>query len=265
MTGHGEGKHALRAAEHDTAADSPSPGTDLAPDPPEAAATEPARLPEPVRMAEPVRIAAPDRMPDLAEFPLWPDSGQPGAGPHGNGQNRQARSSPVRLARPPKAPRRPAAGLPFLVVFALAATFFAWVSAEPLWLDLGHGDRGTVTVTRCTGDGVGQRCVGRFVAAGDRYVVGSVGLTAAPTSARRAGSAVAARMVSADAKLAYAGTESGLHLRWGVGLALVLLCGFAIAASSGAWRLRGGARYGVIGVSLLGPALLTAGMLAIAW
>ena len=70
---------------------------------------------------------------------------------------RRRRRRPPRTGRPHrhrKAPRRPAFGLPALLVFALAAAFFAWVSATPLLLTAGHGKAGASRPSRpvrCTG------------------------------------------------------------------------------------------------------------------
>ncbi|GAA4205372.1 hypothetical protein [Actinocatenispora rupis] len=188
------------------------------------------------------------------EFPLWPDGGRARAATLTRPESR-----PV----PFRAPRRPGVGLPLLVVFALLAAFFAWVGAEPFWLAVGHADRGTVTVTRCTGHGVLKRCVGDFAAGGDRYRVRGVpvsGGDAAPVGVRRP-----ARMVSQTGRQAYVGDSLGLLLRWAVPLALVLVLGLLIALATGAWRLRGRQRAVACTLSMLGPLVITAGLLAAAW
>ena len=178
------------------------------------------------RERETVRIAVPE--PD--ERPFWmPVQEMP----------RGSRRPPVRgrPGRPPKPPRRPATGLIALLVFALLATFFAWVSAEPLWLAVGHGDKGTATVTECTGNGVSQRCLGEFTAAGGAFTAERVRLLGVGDQ-DGAGTTVAAKMVGSDSGRAYVDAASGvLHMRWGLGMALVVLCGLGIVWATGALRL----------------------------
>jgi hypothetical protein len=167
-------------------------------------------------------------------------------------------------ARTPRAPRRPASGLIWLVALGLLAAFFSWVSAEPFWLAVGHGDRGTATVTRCTGSGVTQRCFGSFSSAGKRYDVPRVTLLGVDTGARVTGAPAPARMVGPDSRQAYVGATGPLiHLRWTLGFVLVLLCGYGIAALTGARRLATGrARRAAVLVSLAGPILLLVGFLS---
>ncbi|HEY3504010.1 MAG TPA: hypothetical protein VGN37_14655 [Actinocatenispora sp.] len=188
------------------------------------------------------------------EFPLWPD-----------GRSRAATLTPPRPQAPTgpvRDPRRPGVGLPLLVVFALFAAFFAWVGAEPFWLAVGHADRGTVAVTRCTGGGVAKRCVGDFTAADGRYRVRTVPVSGGDA---RPGARLAARMVSSSARQAYVGDSLGLLLRWAVPLALVLLLGLLIALVTGAGRLRGRHRAAAVTLSLAGPLVVAAGLLAAAW
>jgi hypothetical protein len=170
-----------------------------------------------------------------------------------------------RRATPPRPQRRPAVGLPATVLLALVATFFAWVTAEPLWLAFGHGQAGTATVTRCAGSGLGQRCVGEFTSTTEFTPV-PVALLGLPPETRRAGVLVPARMV-AGSRQAFVGVGSGdLHLRWLIGLALVVLCGAGIAWASGANRLNDvGSRRWATATSHAGPLLLTAGFLVAAW
>ncbi len=206
-----------------------------------------------------VLTTTPDPAPG-ADFPLWPD---------GVGTTATGTTAPTRPATAPerpsvREPRRPGTGLPLLVLLGLLAAFFGWVGAEPFWLAVGHADRGVLTVTLCTGHGVTHRCSGDFIASGHRYRVRGVALTGSPAGAHE-GARVAARMVHADGRQAYAGDHLGLLLRWILPLALVLLLGLLIAAATGAWRLRGRHRAGVIGLSLLGPLILTAGLFAAAW
>ena len=179
-----------------------------------------------------------------SNFPLWPtDTGTPAPRTH----------SPV-----PVRPRRPAVGIPFLVVFALLAALFGWLGAEPAWLALGHADRGTVHVTSCTGTGWTRHCIGDFTA-GHRYAVRHVTVAGRPVTAGRSHPA---RMVSRTGRQAYVGDSAGLTLRWAVPLVLVLLCGLLISVATGAWRLPGRGRTVAVSLSLLGPLLVAAGILA---
>jgi hypothetical protein len=154
-----------------------------------------------------------------------------------------------------------------LLVLGLAAMFFAWVSAGPFWLAVGHGDRGTATVTRCTGDGVAQRCVGQFTAARGTFTAPDVALMGVAADQRGEGAVVPARMVDRKARQAYVGSAPLLlHLRWALGVLLVLLCGLGIAALTGARRLETPtARRGAVLLSLAGPLALLAGFLAITY
>ncbi|MGW4941295.1 hypothetical protein ACWEOZ_06865 [Actinoplanes sp. NPDC004185] len=164
-------------------------------------------------------------------------------------------------------PRRPAAGLVGLLALGLIATFFAWVSAEPFWLAVGHGDRGSATVTRCTGSGVSQRCTGQFTAANGTYRVDRLALFGIEPAQRAPGTSAPARMVSSDSRQAYAGDTGVLvHLRWALSFVLVLLCGLGIAALTGARRLETArARRAALLVSLAGPLVLLAGFLYVTY
>jgi hypothetical protein len=166
----------------------------------------------------------------------------------------------------PQSPRRPLPGLVGLVVFALAAAFFSWVSAEPFWLAVGHGDPGTATVDRCVGAGISQRCAGSFAAADGAYTVNHVALLGVDTGAAGTGGTAPARMVTADSRQAYVGTGPLVHLRWLLGFLLVLLCGYGIAGTTGARQLETSrARRHAVLISLAGPALLLAGFLVAAY
>ncbi|ASW53466.1 hypothetical protein [Plantactinospora sp. KBS50] len=179
---------------------------------------------------------------------------------------RAARAAAHRASRPPPPPRNPVAGLAGLVLFALTSGFFGWVSAEPLWLAVGHGERGVATVSSCSGSGVGLACQGRFTArtGWTSPLVPVVGVVAA---ARTPGSQVAARMVDAEARKAYA--EAGVadrHLRWLLGLAAALGCGPGIVWATGARRLpepRG--RRAATLAALAVPVLLLTGFLVYAF
>ncbi|BCB80051.1 hypothetical protein GCM10022251_07710 [Phytohabitans flavus] len=169
-----------------------------------------------------------------------------------------------RPGRPPKPPRRPATGLIALLVFALLATFFAWVSAEPLWLAVGHGDEGTATVTECTGNGVSQRCLGEFTAEGGAFTAERVRLLGVGDRGG-AGTIVSAKMVGSDSGRAYVDAASDvlLHLRWGLGMGLVLLCGIGIVWATGALRLESGrARRRATLAGLAAPLLVAVAFLA---
>jgi hypothetical protein len=139
--------------------------------------------------------------------------------------------------------RRPVAGLSAVIVLGLLAAFFAWQAAEPFWLALGRGEPGTATVTRCAAiaedpSSPTYRCVGFEAASGAFHAV-DVELRGAGDAARTEGAQVPALMLSAGRGQAYALTGAALHLRWALGLALVLACGAGIAWASGATRLDG--------------------------
>ncbi|MEV0395866.1 hypothetical protein [Polymorphospora rubra] len=218
------------------------------------------------RGAEPARVAGP-----ADDDPFWlPVEEMPGDGTQGwptqrmRGGRRRLEPAAPRRGKIPRPPRRPIAGLASLVVLALVATFFAWVSAEPLWLALGRGNDGTATVTSCAGNGVGQRCEGAFTSAGGTFTTESVRLLGVAEDQRNAGTRVSARMVDADSGTAYvAGDPTTLHLRWALGLTLVLLCGVGIVWATGALRLtdRRSRRLATL-TSLAAPLLLTIGFLA---
>ena len=172
-----------------------------------------------------------------------------------------------RERRTARSPRQAAPGLVGLVALALIAAFFSWVSAEPFWLAVGHGDRGTATVARCVGSGVTQRCAGSFAAAGGAFAVPKVTLLGVDPAHRTAGSTAAARMVDRHSRQAYVG-DTGLlvHLRWVLGFVLVLLCGIGIAGLTGTRQLETvRARRTALLMSLAGPLILLSGFLAAAF
>jgi hypothetical protein len=168
--------------------------------------------------------------------------------------------------RTARAPRRAAPGLVGLVALGLIAAFFSWVSAEPFWLAVGHGDRGTATVARCVGSGVTQRCTGSFAAADGSFAVQKVTLLGVDPAHRGPGSPAAARMVDPHSRQAYVGTTGPLvHLRWVLGFVLVLLCGIGIAGLTGTRQLETvRARRTALLISLAGPVVLLTGFLAAA-
>ncbi|AGZ46220.1 hypothetical protein [Actinoplanes friuliensis] len=169
--------------------------------------------------------------------------------------------------RRPRDPRRPAPGLFGLVALGLVAAFFAWVSAEPFWLAVGHGDEGAVTVSACTGSGVTQRCSGQFIAASGAYRVDDLALLGVDPAQRATGSTAPARMVSSESRQAYVGDTGVLvHLRWALSFVLVLLCGLGIAGLTGARRLETArARRGALLMSMAGPLVLLGGFLFVAY
>lgn len=211
----------------------------------------------------------PEPRPVVAQYAeVWPPPA-----PRGIGPRRPAVTVPGLGARPkpPVPPRRAGFALTMLVVLALLATFFAWVTAEPLWLAVGHADRGTATVTACSGSGVVQRCVGAFTVSDGTFTVEKVAMLGVGAGQRQAGTAIAARMVAAHrcgdtpaGCRAYMIGHPGVHLRWAAGLLLVLLCGFGIAWATGAFRLDRG-RLAALAASLGGPVLLALGFLVAAW
>jgi hypothetical protein len=239
-------------------------------------------LPEPVRDRPTVPLerrpaisdpAALDvKLSRIEESPFWltdeeraaatnpaPDAGPP-APPDADRPRGRAHSTA-------RSPRPAAPGLLGLVALALIAAFFSSVSAEPFWLAVGHGDRGTATVARCVGSGVTQRCAGSFAAAGGAFVAPKVTLLGVDPSHRAPGSTAAARMVDRHSRQAYVGNTGLLvHLRWMLGFVLVALCGIGIAALTGTRQLETErARRTALLISLAGPLLLLAGFLTAAF
>jgi hypothetical protein len=153
---------------------------------------------------------------------------------------------PRPVQRSPKRPRSRWLAMPGLVVLMLLAAFLGWVSAEPFWLSLGHGEAGTVTVLSS-----GSVCQGSFTAAD--FTVSTVDIAGLSGGGCRVGAVHPARMVSAAGTQAYVASDRGLVLRWGIGFALVLVCGFALAWVLGAYRLTGGRRLIAIATSLAAP------------
>lgn len=122
------------------------------------------------------------------------------------------------------------------MTLSLVAAFFAWVSAGPFWLAVGHARVGTVMLDGCTGDGLTQRCRGTFTADDGRFIAHGVRVSGVPAGENASGTPVPARMTGPDAGTAYADTGVGRHLRWLPGLLVVLAC---TAASSGGPGRRG--------------------------
>ncbi|WBC13883.1 hypothetical protein O7600_22585 [Micromonospora sp. WMMA1998] len=174
----------------------------------------------------------------------------------------RARREPVRPTHPPDPP----AGLAALLTLSLLAAFFAWVSAGPFWLAVGHSTGGTVMITECVGGGLTQRCRGIFLADGDRFQAHGVRVSGVPAGRTATGSTLPARMTGPQGSTAYADTGPGRHLRWLLGLALVAGCAVAIPRWTGATRLADERqRRWAVGLALAGPLLITVGFLAAAW
>jgi hypothetical protein len=162
--------------------------------------------------------------------------------------------------------RRPAVGVPAIVLFALLSGFFAWVSAEPLLLAAGHAEPGTATVTACAGSGFRRQCVATFTGRQAGFAAERVSLVGVAPHRERVGTSVPARMASERGRIAYAGSNGALHGRWAVGVALVLLCGLLILWVTGAARLpRGRGRSAAIALCFAGPLLLLTGIVLAAW
>ncbi|MBT8227410.1 MAG: hypothetical protein HKP61_13510, partial [Dactylosporangium sp.] len=182
-------------------------------------------------------------------------------------QGRKATAGPRnRPRRRTRQPRRPGIGLPATVCLALLAAFFAWVTAEPFWLAVGHSQPGIATATHCTGSGLPRRCLATFTDIDGGIIAEHVPLIGATPAERQVGAAFAARMVNDQGRAAYLDGRRGLRLGWLVGLALILGCGVALGWVSGAARLAT-RRAKVLGflASLAAPLALLLGMLAITW
>ncbi|MEV0897948.1 hypothetical protein [Actinoplanes sp. NPDC049802] len=187
-------------------------------------------------------------------------------------EEERAHSEVARADRRPGRRRRPPAHNPLsallaLITLSLVAAFFGWVSAEPFWLAVGHGHHGYATTVHCRGDGLAQRCAGRFAALGGHYTASPVTLLGISGAGRQPGAVSPARMVSPDSGQAYAAPAGTLmHLRWGLGFLLVLICGYGIAEATGARRLPSRpTRRGATIASFLGPVLLLLGFLIAAY
>ncbi|MFC8847320.1 MULTISPECIES: hypothetical protein [unclassified Micromonospora] len=178
------------------------------------------------------------------------------------GTDSRGRSRRQRAAHPPD----PWQGLSALLALSLLAAFFSWVSAGPFWLAVGHATTGTVVIGDCTGAGLTQRCRGIFTAEGERFIAFGVRVSGVPAARTAAGSTLAARMTGPSGDTAYADTGAGRHLRWLLGLLLVLACGAGIARYTGAARLADRrARRWAVTVAVAGPLVISAGFLAAAW
>jgi hypothetical protein len=221
-------------------------------------AVRPAAAPPPEMRVAPEVRAAPEVEERLANSPFWMS------------EEERAAAEPVPAGPPARRRRRPPADNPLtsllcLIVLSMVAAFFGWVSAEPFWLAVGHGDRGYATTTRCHGSGVTQRCVGQFATEG--FSVAPVTLLGVAGDGRRPGAVSPARMVGPTSTQAYTAAPGALmHLRWTLGFLLVLICGYGITEATGARRLPSRpARRGATIAGFLGPLLLLGGFLAAAY
>lgn len=186
------------------------------------------------------------------------------------------RDDPAPRPRSPATDRRRAArttalpdplrGLTVLVLLSLVTAFFAWVSAGPFWLAVGHGRDGTVVIDTCTGGGLSQRCRGIFTADDGRFLAHGVRVSGVPTGGGATGTAHRARMTGPDSGTAYADTGASRHLHWLPGLLVVLGCAVGIVRWTGSARLPGRRhRRWAVSAALAGPTLITLGFLAAAW
>ncbi|MFC5923710.1 hypothetical protein ACFQGL_10190 [Micromonospora vulcania] len=184
------------------------------------------------------------------------------APPRTRGSGPAGRRSSTRRAPPPD----PLPGLAALVLLSLVAAFFAWVSAGPFWLAVGHSRGGTVVIDDCTGGGLTQRCRGIFSANDGRFLAYGVRVSGVPAGQDAPGTVLPARMTGPNGGTAYADTGASRHLRWLPSLLVVLGCAAGIVRWTGSTRLAGrrNRRWAVF-VALAGPALITLGFLAAAW
>ncbi|MET8306405.1 hypothetical protein [Micromonospora sp. NPDC005173] len=172
------------------------------------------------------------------------------------------RRAGARTAPPPD----PLPGLAALVLLSLVTAFFAWVSAGPFWLAVGHARVGTVVIDKCIGGELTQRCRGIFMADDGRFLAHGVRVTGVPAGKNAAGTALPARMAGPDGGTAYADTGMGRHLRWVPGLLVILACAAGITRWTGSTRLAGRRnRRWAVSAAVAGPALITLGFLAAAW
>ncbi|MFI6238016.1 hypothetical protein ACIBD9_31005 [Micromonospora sp. NPDC050784] len=172
------------------------------------------------------------------------------------------RRAPSRTPPPPD----PLPGLAALVMLSLVAAFFAWVSAGPFWLAVGHARTGTVVIDECSGGGLTQRCRGIFTAEDGQFIAHGVRVSGVPVEGSAAGTPLPARMTGPDSGTAYADVGLGRHLRWLPGLLGVLGCTAGIVRWTGSARLPGRRhRRWAVAAAIAGPTLITVGFLAAAW
>jgi hypothetical protein len=229
------------------------------PPPVDAFPVEPSAVQSPVETRpEPDQLDELDKA-DLGALGLLPQPvARPSLRPRLSARRPLARPRPAPVVRLSKKPRSPWLAMPGLVVLMTLAAFLGWVSAEPFWLSVGHGEPGTVTVLSS-----GSVCQGSFQAAA--FTVSTVDIDGLAGGGCRVGAAHPARMVSATGARAYVASDRGLVLRWGIGFALVLACGFALAWVLGAYRFTGRRRRLAILTSLAAPYVVVVALLIAAY
>ncbi|WBB77575.1 hypothetical protein O7606_14925 [Micromonospora sp. WMMD882] len=162
--------------------------------------------------------------------------------------------------------RAPLPGLAALLGLSLLTAFFAWVSAEPFWLAVGHGVTGTVVLDECAGDGLTQRCRGVFVADHGRFVAHGVRVSGVDSERRAPGTPSPARMTGPHGATAYVGSGGGGHLRWLLGFGLVLACAAGVRRATGTAGLTDRrARRWATAVAFAAPLALLLGFLVAAF
>lgn len=182
-------------------------------------------------------------------------------------RERSAREDAARRrARRTPHPPDPLPGLAALLALSLVAAFFAWVSAGPFWLAVGHATRGTVVIADCTGGGLAQRCRGNFAPADETWTAYGVRVSGVAAERTATGTVLPARMTGPDGGTAYADTGAAGHLRWLLGLLVVLGCGAGIVRWTGSARIADPRlrRWAVAGAAA-GPLAITLGFLVAAW
>ncbi|MEU4640089.1 hypothetical protein [Micromonospora sp. NPDC023814] len=180
-------------------------------------------------------------------------------------RQRSSRDRDRRARRAPRPPD-PLPGLAALLALSLVATFFAWVSAGPFWLAVGHATPGTAVIVDCTGGGLAQRCRGNFTPADEPWIAHGVRVSGVAAERTATGATLPARMTGPDGGTAYADAGAAGHLRWLLGLLVVLGCCAGIARWTGAIRLADPRtrRWAVTG-AVAGPLVITLGFLVAAW
>ncbi|MER7888408.1 hypothetical protein ABTX15_01100 [Micromonospora sp. NPDC094482] len=264
----------LRARAPQTTTDQPEATVELEPTTGAPVDAVPRRVPvrQPKRWRRVARAAA-NGAPDDADPAVW----APIEEVHWDGTpireearqpDRETRDGRVRRRRTRAAthPPDPLRGLAVLLALSLLAAFFAWVSAGPLWVAVGHTTSGTVVIGDCTGGGLTQRCRGIFAAEAGRFVAHGVRVSGVPAERTETGTTLPARMTGPHGGTAYVDTGIARHLRWVLGLLAVAGCGAGIARWTGSTMLTGRrARRWAIGISFAGPGLITLGFLIAAW
>jgi hypothetical protein len=123
-----------------------------------------------------------------------------------------------------------------------------------------------VVIVDCTGGGLTQRCRGNCTPADESWVAHGVRVTGVAADRTATGSTLSARMTGPDGGTAYGDTGVAGHLRWLLGLLVVLGCCAGIARWTGATRLADprSRRWAVTG-AVAGPLAITLGFLVAAW